>query len=100
MTVDPGTVIGVSGAVLALISLAYTRSQAAAQRAQVEEMRRQTEHMRRAQLFETSHTLMRDAMTARHDWMKNFKREWTPPGAAAELTVMMTHLGDMQAFSN
>ncbi|HJT45317.1 MAG TPA: hypothetical protein VJ721_03500 [Chthoniobacterales bacterium] len=100
MVLDPGTIIGITGATLALISLAYTRSQAAAQRAQVEEMRRQTEQTRRAQHFETSHMLMRDAMISRHQWMKSFKRDWIPAPAADEVDSMLEKLGDLEAFSN
>lgn len=100
MVIDVGTIIAISGAVLALISLAYTRSQAAAQRQQVDEMRRQTEQTRRAQHFETSHTLMKDAMTARHTWFRDFKREWIPAAAAGEFDEILAKLGKLETFSN
>ncbi len=99
MNADPGTVIGITGALLALFSLAYTRSQATAQRAQVDEMRRQTEETRRAQHFQTSHDLMRDAMHARHVWIEHFKPDWLPPQAAEEMTALLEMVGDLKGFS-
>lgn len=79
MNIDPGVLTGVAGAVLATISLIYARSQVHAQRRQVEEMQRQTDELRRAQHFETSHTLMKDAIAARQAWVAHFRKEWAPP---------------------
>ena len=79
MNIDPGILIGAAGAVLATISLVYARSQVHAQRRQVEEMQRQTEQLQRAQHFETSHTLMKDAIEARQAWAAHFRNEWAPP---------------------
>jgi hypothetical protein len=79
VNIDAGILTGVSGALLATVSLIYARSQAHAQRRQVEEMQRQTDHLRRAQHFETSHTLMKDAIDARQAWVANFRKEWAPP---------------------
>jgi len=50
-----------------------------AQRRQVDEMQRQTEQLQRAQHFETSHTLMKDAIEARQAWAAHFRDEWAPP---------------------
>jgi hypothetical protein len=79
VNIDPGILIGAAGAVLATISLVYARSQVHAQRRQVEEMQRQTEQLQRAQHFETSHTLMKDAIEARQAWAAHFRNEWAPP---------------------
>jgi hypothetical protein len=79
VNIDAGILTGVAGAVLATISLIYARSQVHAQRRQVEEMQRQTDHLRRAQHFETSHTLMKDAIAARQAWAAYFRKEWAPP---------------------
>ena len=91
MNLDAGFLIGVSGAILATISLVYARSQAHAQRHQVEEMQRQTEAARRAQHFETSHALMKDAIAARQAWASNFRKEWAPPiiGTPLEETLAL-----------
>jgi hypothetical protein len=78
MNLDAGILTGVTGAILATISLVYARSQAHAQRRQVEEMQRQTEEARRAQHFETSHALMKDAIEARQSWAASFQKEWAP----------------------
>ena len=78
MNIDAGILTGIAGAVLATISLVYARSQVHAQRRQVEEMQRQTEQLQRAQHFETSHTLMKDAIEARQAWAVNFRKEWRP----------------------
>ena len=85
MNIDAGVLIGIAGAFLAIISIIYARSQAHAQRRQVEEMQRQTDELRRAQHFETSHTLMKDAIEARQAWIAHFRREWAPPGIQAAL---------------
>ena len=79
MAMDVGILTGVAGAILATISLIYSRSQVHAQRLQVEEMQRQTDQLRRAQHFETSHTLMKDAIVARQAWATHFRTEWAPP---------------------
>ena len=79
MNLDPAILIGAGGVLLAAISIAYARSQALDQRRQVEEMQRQTEELRRAQHFETSHALMKDAISARQEWVKRFRPEWIPP---------------------
>lgn len=79
MNIDAGILTGVAGAFLATISIIYARSQAHAQRRQVEEMQRQTDELRRAQHFETSHTLMKDAIEARQAWVAHFRKEWAPP---------------------
>jgi hypothetical protein len=79
MNMDVGILTGIAGAILATISLIYARSQVHAQRLQVEEMQRQTDQLRRAQHFETSHTLMKDAIEARQAWATHFKSEWAPP---------------------
>jgi len=62
MNIDAGILTGVTGGILATISLIYTRSQVHTQRRQVEEMQRQTDETRRAQHFETSHALIKDPM--------------------------------------
>jgi hypothetical protein len=79
VNIDAGILTGVAGALLATVSLIYARSQAHAQRRQVEEMQRQTDQLRRAQHFETSHTLMKDAISARQAWVAHFRKEWAPP---------------------
>ena len=79
MSIDAGILTGAAGAVLAMISLIYARSQAHAQRRQVEEMQRQTDELRKAQHFETSHALMKDAIAARQAWVAHFRQEWAPP---------------------
>ena len=79
VNVDAGILTGAAGALLATISLVYARSQVHAQRRQVEEMQRQTDELRRAQHFETSHTLMKDAIAARQAWVAHFRKEWAPP---------------------
>jgi hypothetical protein len=79
VNIDAGILTGVAGALLATVSLIYARSQAHAQRRQVEEMQRQTDELRRAQHFETSHTLMKDAIAARQAWVAHFRKEWAPP---------------------
>jgi hypothetical protein len=79
VNLDPAILIGAGGVLLAAISIAYARSQAHAQRRQVEEMRRQTDEIRRTQHFETSHTLMKDAIFARQAWVAHFRKEWAPP---------------------
>ncbi len=91
MNIDAGILTGVTGAILATISLIYARSQAHAQRHQVEEMQRQTEETRRAQHFETSHALMKDAIEARQAWAMNFRKEWAPPiiGTPLEQTLSL-----------
>jgi hypothetical protein len=75
MNIDAGILTGVTGAILATISLVYARSQTHAQRRQVEEMPRQTDETRRAQHFETSHALMKDAIAARQDWAFAFPKK-------------------------
>ena len=85
MNIDAGVLIGIAGAVLATISLIYARSQVHAQRRQVEEMQRQTEQLQRAQHFETSHTLMKDAIEARQAWAAHFRKEWAPPTISTPL---------------
>jgi hypothetical protein len=85
VNIDPGIVTGVAGAVLAMISLVYARSQVHAQRRQVEEMQRQTDQLQRAQHFETSHTLMKDAIAARQSWVSYFRKEWAPASIQAAL---------------
>jgi hypothetical protein len=91
VNIDAGTLTGITGAILATISLIYARSQAHAQRRQVEEMQRQTEETRRAQHFETSHALMKDAIAARQDWAVHFRKEWAPPtiGTPLEETLSL-----------
>ena len=90
MNLDAGILTGVTGAILATISLIYARSQAHAQRRQVEEMQRQTEETRRAQHFETSHALMKDAIAARQDWALHFRKEWAPPTIGTPLEKTLT----------
>jgi hypothetical protein len=85
VNIDAGTLTGVTGAILATISLIYARSQAHTQRCQVEEMQRQTEETRRAQHFETSHALMKDAIAARQAWAVHFRKEWAPPTVGTAL---------------
>ncbi len=85
MKIDTGILTGVTGAILATISLIYARSQAHAQRRQVEEMERQTEETRRAQHFEASHALMNDAIAARQARAVNFRKVWAPPSIGAPL---------------
>ena len=92
MNLDAGILTGVTGAILATISLIYARSQAHAQRRQVEEMQRQTEETRRAQHFETSHALMKDAIAARQDWALHFRKEWAPPTIGTPLEKTLTLL--------
>jgi hypothetical protein len=85
VNIDAGILTGAVGVALAAVSLAYARSQAMAQRHQVKEMRRQTDELRRAQHFETSHTLMKDAIAARQAWVTHFRREWAPPTISTAL---------------
>lgn len=99
MTIDPGVAIGVAGALLAGISILYTRTQAIAQRRQVEEMQRQTEHIRRAQHFEASQSLMREALCARHEWMKHFRPEWVPQETGPQVREILKDIGSWEAFS-
>lgn len=92
MNIDAGILTGVTGAILATVSLVYARSQAYAQRRQVEEMQRQTEQARRAQHFETSHALMKDAIAARQNWAVHFRKEWAPPTIGTPLEKTLTLL--------
>jgi hypothetical protein len=48
-------------------------------------MQRQTDELRRAQHFETSHTLMKDAIAARQAWAAHFRKEWAPPTIGTSL---------------
>ena len=89
MTIDAGILTGITGALLATISLVYARTQALAQRRQVEEMQRQTEHIRRAQHFETSHALMKDAMAARQEWVMQIPQSLMPPKVLSALGEVM-----------
>ena len=93
MTVDAGILTGITGALLATISLVYARTQALAQRRQVEEMQRQTEEIRRAQHFETSHALMKDAMAARQEWVMRIPQSLMPSKLASALAEVLDLLG-------
>jgi hypothetical protein len=94
VNIDAGILTGVTGAILATVSLVYARSQAHAQRHQVEEMQRQTEETRRAQHFETSHALMKDAIEARQAWAANFRKEWAPPTIGTPLEKALALLDE------
>ena len=93
MTIDAGILTGITGALLATISLVYARTQALAQRRQVEEMQRQTEEIRRAQHFETSHALMKDAMAARQEWVLQIPQSLMPSKMPSALAEMLELLG-------